>query len=88
MQPDEPVLEELSRAHCLRLLATVPIGRLSYTRRALPAVEPVNRPEAARGSGLTTRSHPLRTPVPAGWDYRLCQVRYPRDVMGSDGKDP
>ena len=42
MQSDGPVLEELSRAECLRLLATVPIGRISYTRQALPAVEPVN----------------------------------------------
>jgi uncharacterized protein len=41
-QPDGPVLEELSRAECLRLLASVPIGRISYTRQALPAVEPVN----------------------------------------------
>ena len=41
-QADGPVLEELSRAECLRLLATVPIGRISYTRQALPAVEPVN----------------------------------------------
>jgi uncharacterized protein len=42
MQPDGPVLEELSRAECLGLLAIVPIGRLAYTRRALPAVDPVN----------------------------------------------
>jgi uncharacterized protein len=42
MQPDGPVLETLSRAECLRLLATVPIGRIAYTRQALPAVEPVN----------------------------------------------
>jgi uncharacterized protein len=41
-QPNGPVLEELSRAECLRLLASVPIGRISYTRQALPAVEPVN----------------------------------------------
>jgi len=41
-QPDGPVLEELSRAECLRLLATASIGRISYTRQALPAVEPVN----------------------------------------------
>jgi len=41
-QPDGPVLAELSRAECLRLLATVPIGRISYTRQALPAVDPVN----------------------------------------------
>jgi uncharacterized protein len=40
--PDGPVLEELPRAECLRLLATVAIGRISYTRQALPAVEPVN----------------------------------------------
>jgi uncharacterized protein len=42
MPPHGPVLEELSRAECLRLMATVPIGRICYTRRALPAVEPVN----------------------------------------------
>jgi uncharacterized protein len=42
MRPDGPVLEELSRAECLRLLGTVPIGRLAYTRQALPAVDPVN----------------------------------------------
>ena len=41
-QPEGPVLEELSRAECLRLLATVPIGRISYTRQALPAVDLVN----------------------------------------------
>jgi uncharacterized protein len=41
-QPHGPVLEDLSRVECLRLLATVPIGRISYTLQALPAVEPVN----------------------------------------------
>jgi uncharacterized protein len=41
-QPDGSVLEELSRAECLRLLATATVGRISYTRQALPAVEPVN----------------------------------------------
>ena len=29
MQSDGPVLEELSRAECLRLLATASIGRIS-----------------------------------------------------------
>jgi hypothetical protein len=42
MQHDGPVLEVLSGTECLRLLATVPIGRICYTRQALPAVEPVN----------------------------------------------
>ena len=39
--PDGPALNELSKAECLRLLATVPIGRIAYTRQALPAVEAV-----------------------------------------------
>ncbi|WP_055712940.1 pyridoxamine 5'-phosphate oxidase family protein [Streptomyces torulosus] len=32
----------LDRQECLRLLAKVPVGRVVYTRRALPAVLPVN----------------------------------------------
>ncbi|MEV5734422.1 pyridoxamine 5'-phosphate oxidase family protein [Streptomyces sp. NPDC052292] len=32
----------LSRQKCLRLLAGVPVGRVVYTRRALPTVLPVN----------------------------------------------
>jgi nitroimidazol reductase NimA-like FMN-containing flavoprotein (pyridoxamine 5'-phosphate oxidase superfamily) len=33
---------ELGRRACLALLATVPVGRVVYTRQALPAVIPVN----------------------------------------------
>ncbi|MFE3169158.1 pyridoxamine 5'-phosphate oxidase family protein [Streptomyces sp. NPDC059224] len=32
----------LDRLECLRLLAKVPVGRVVYTRHALPAVLPVN----------------------------------------------
>ncbi|MET8471775.1 pyridoxamine 5'-phosphate oxidase family protein [Streptomyces sp. NPDC006422] len=32
----------LEREECLRLLAKVPVGRVVYTRHALPAVLPVN----------------------------------------------
>ncbi|MFF3500512.1 pyridoxamine 5'-phosphate oxidase family protein [Streptomyces sp. NPDC003247] len=32
----------LDRQECLRLLAEVPVGRVVYTRQALPAVLPVN----------------------------------------------
>jgi nitroimidazol reductase NimA-like FMN-containing flavoprotein (pyridoxamine 5'-phosphate oxidase superfamily) len=32
---------ELDRQECLNLLATVPVGRIVYTRQALPAVLPV-----------------------------------------------
>jgi uncharacterized protein len=35
-------LRPLTRGECLRLLASVPVGRIIYTRQALPAVELVN----------------------------------------------
>ncbi|MGH3296377.1 MAG: pyridoxamine 5'-phosphate oxidase family protein [Trebonia sp.] len=35
-------LEQLSREQCLRLVGQVPLGRIVYTRQALPAVELVN----------------------------------------------
>ena len=42
MYSDDAALEQLSRDECLRLMASVPVGRVIYTRRALPAVELVN----------------------------------------------
>ncbi|WP_320780593.1 pyridoxamine 5'-phosphate oxidase family protein [Streptomyces sp. CRN 30] len=36
------VFGALDRQECLRLLAEVPVGRVVYTRQALPAVLPVN----------------------------------------------
>jgi len=42
MYSDGAALRQLSRDECLRLMASVPVGRVIYTRRALPAVELVN----------------------------------------------
>ncbi|HEX8005116.1 MAG TPA: pyridoxamine 5'-phosphate oxidase family protein [Trebonia sp.] len=42
MDSDGTTLEHLSRDECLRLMASVPVGRIAYTRQALPAVEVVN----------------------------------------------
>ncbi|MEO3811600.1 pyridoxamine 5'-phosphate oxidase family protein [Sphaerisporangium sp. B11E5] len=42
MKLDSAGLRVLSRAECLRLLRTTPIGRIVFTDRALPAVQPVN----------------------------------------------
>ena len=42
MYSDGSALRQLTSDGCLRLLATVPIGRIIYTRQALPAVELVN----------------------------------------------
>ena len=42
MYSDGSALQRLSRDECLLLLASVPVGRVIYTRQALPAVELVN----------------------------------------------
>ena len=42
MHSDGSALQRLSRDQCLTLMASVPVGRVIYTRRALPAVELVN----------------------------------------------
>ena len=39
---DSSGLQILEREECLELLASVPIGRIVFTHRALPAVQPVN----------------------------------------------
>ena len=42
MYSDDAAPRQLSRDECLRLMASVPVGRIIYTRQALPAVELVN----------------------------------------------
>jgi nitroimidazol reductase NimA-like FMN-containing flavoprotein (pyridoxamine 5'-phosphate oxidase superfamily) len=36
------IVEELTRAQCLELIATVPVGRIGVSLRALPVILPVN----------------------------------------------
>ncbi len=47
---------ELAAAECLRLLASVPVGRIVYTRQALPVVELVNF--AIDGGDIVIRTDP------------------------------
>ena len=56
MYSDGSALQQLSKDDCLRLLATVPIGRIIYTRQALPAVELVNF--ALEGGDIIVRTDP------------------------------
>lgn len=42
MEHDGNGLEILDRRECLALLGSVPLGRVVFTERALPAVQPVN----------------------------------------------
>jgi hypothetical protein len=55
MDNDGLALEHLPRDECIRLMASAPVGRIVYTRQALPAVELVNfaRSGSPGGSGLT-----------------------------------
>ena len=39
---EKDAFRALGRQECLRLLAEVPVGRVVYTRQALPAVLPIN----------------------------------------------
>jgi hypothetical protein len=55
MDSNGSALERLSRDECLRLMGTVPIGRIVYTRQALPAVELVNF--ALVGGDIIIRTH-------------------------------
>lgn len=56
MYSDGSALRQLTREDSLRLLATVPIGRIIYTRQALPAVELVNF--ALDGGDIIIRTDP------------------------------
>jgi len=42
MDTDGSALTQLTRDQCLHLMTSVPVGRIIYTRQALPAVELVN----------------------------------------------
>jgi uncharacterized protein len=42
MYSDGPALKQMTRDECLQLMASAPVGRIIYTRQALPAVELVN----------------------------------------------
>ena len=42
MYSNGSALQHISQGECLRLMALVPVGRIIYTRQALPAVELVN----------------------------------------------
>lgn len=49
------VMEELGAEECLRLLASVSLGRVVYTEKALPAIRPVNH--IVDAGAVVIRSH-------------------------------
>lgn len=60
MQKDRHVVSparmiELSRTESLALLASVPVGRIGFTRHALPVIRPVNH--LVEGDSIVIRTH-------------------------------
>jgi hypothetical protein len=93
-------LEQLSREECLLLVGQVPVGRIVYTRQALPAVELVNfavdggdiviRTDSGGRLAAATRGAVVafeadRVDGAAGAGWSVTVVGYSRAV--SDGED-
>ena len=71
MDRNGTTLKHLSRDECMRLMASVPVGRIVYTRQALPAVEVVKHfikitPVIVNGRRLATGRTPLAARTYAG----------------------
>lgn len=79
---DEPrVLEQLTRTTALELLASVGMGRLVFTHRALPAIRPVNHLVA--GESIIVRATPgAAITAAAGRDGVV--VAYEADSIDAD----
>lgn len=71
-------LTELTRAQAMRLLASVPLGRIVFTHHALPAIRPGNH--VVDGDDIVIRSHPGATVVSAG-DAAGVVVAYEADEI-------
>jgi hypothetical protein len=72
-------LEELDREQCLALLRQVPVGRLVFTERALPAVQPADF-RWWRGDVVIRIAHPAVLAAASG--NRI--VAFETDDLGAD----
>lgn len=72
-------LAELTRARSMRLLASVPFGRLVFTYHALPAIRPVNH--MVDGEDIVIRSHPGASIVSAANNAAGVVVAYEADAF-------
>lgn len=72
-------LTELPRAESMRLLASVPLGRVVFTHQALPAIRPVNH--LVDGGEIIIRSHPGAAVVSAAEHADGVVVAYEADAF-------
>lgn len=72
-------LTELSRGQSMRLLASVPFGRIVFTEHALPMIRPVNH--IIDGEDIVIRSHPGAAIVTAADQSAGVVVAYEADEI-------
>jgi hypothetical protein len=76
-------LAPLEPAECLRLLGSVPLGRIVFTKSALPAVRPVNHIVADGAIVIRTHEGAALTAT-AGADTPGVVVAYEADLIDPD----
>lgn len=79
------VLRPLTREQALRLLGTVPMGRIAFTSRAMPAIRPVNHMVDDEGR-LIIRSHEGGSIVTATDVERGTVVSYEADQIDTESR--
>lgn len=81
MDNDLRRLTELTRAQAMHLLASVPLGRIVFTHRALPAIRPVNH--IVDGDDIIVRTHPGAAIVSAADQATGVVVAYEGDDISA-----
>src|SRR5262249_10283540 len=81
----ERVMRPLTREQAMLLLRSVPMGRIAFTHRAMPAIRPVNHivDEAGR---ISIRSHEGAAIVTAADAARGTVVSYEADQIDTDAR--
>jgi len=76
-------MRALGRDRCLELLASVPVGRVVFSMRALPAIRPVNH--IVDGDTVIIRSNLGGALASAATQSGAVVVAYEADVLDLDG---
>lgn len=81
----ERTMRPLTRERAMRLLRTVPMGRIAFTHHAMPAIRPVNHivDEAGR---IVIRSHEGAAIVTAAETARGTVVSYEADRIDTEAR--
>jgi hypothetical protein len=87
-QAESPVaarhMTPIERGECLRLLGSVPLGRLVFTKGALPAIRPVNHIVADDSIVIRTHEGATLSAVTAGASVPGAVVAYEADTIDPD----